>query len=94
MYLIVIEAESDIGGKTGTLFYQPYRLAFNESEAMEMMNEYLKHGPDDGAVVPEFFALYKERDGEFGSPDYYDPATCQIADDKAVQEWLAATGRC
>ena len=92
MYLIVVESRS--GGKTESVIYQPYRLAVSQSEAMELMADYMKHGADDGALCPEFFALYKERDGELGSPDYYDPATCQIADDKAVQEWLAETGRC
>jgi hypothetical protein len=92
MYLIVIEAESDLGGPVpNTYHYQPYRLASSVNEAIELMQEYLRLGPDSGALPPQYFALYVEKDGEFGFPDYYDPITLQPAD---ATEWLAETGRC
>jgi len=94
MYLIVIEAESDLGGVTPeTYFYQPYRLASTVDEAKELMRDYMRLGPDSGALVPQYFALYKERDGEFGSPEYYDPCTPDL-DCSAASDWLAQTGRC
>lgn len=89
MYLIVVESRS--GGKTESVIYQPYRLASSQSEAMELMADYMKHGADDGALCPEFFALYLEHNGEFGAPEYFESATLQAAD---AQAWLAETGRC
>ncbi len=93
MYLIVIEAESDLGGAMPPPVYhhQPYRLAATVEEAKELMRDYLRLPDDSGALIPKFFALYQEKDGEFGSPDYYDPATQTVVD---ATEWLADTGRC
>ena len=91
MYLIVVEGCNN--DADGGYVYQPYRLAATPSEASELMADYMAHGPDDGALAPEFFALYKEREGEFGAPDYFNPATLQVADGDAVQNWLASTGR-
>ncbi len=92
-YLIVIESQSDLGGAMPPPVYhhQPYRLAASVEEARELMREYLRLPDDSGALTPQYFALYQERDGEFGSPDYYDPATLDIAD---ATEWLQETGRC
>lgn len=91
MYLIVVEGCNN--DADGGYVYQPYRIAVTVAEAIELMADYLKHGPDDGALAPEFFALYKEREGEFGAPDYFDPATLECAHEKAIQNWLVTTGR-
>jgi len=94
MYLIVIEAESDLGGANPyAYFHQPYRLANSVDEAKELMRDYMRLGPDSGALVPQYFALYKERDGEFGSPDYFDPCSVDLNETDAA-DWLAQTGRC
>lgn len=87
-YLIVIEAE----GAGDAYHYQPYRLASSVNEARELMRDYMRLGPDSGALVPQYFALYQERDGEFGSPDYYDPCNLDLVVSNAT-EWLQATGR-
>jgi hypothetical protein len=93
-YLIVIEAESCLGmPDPETYHYQPYRLASTIDEAKELMRDYMRLGPDSGALVPMYFALYKERDGEFGSPDYYDPCSMDLNVTDAT-EWLQKTGRC
>ncbi len=101
-YLIVIEAE---GVDEGVYHYQPYRLAASVDEAKEMMldcmRQHYKRGcsysgdrrdlrPAD--LVPDYFALYREKDGEFGSPEYYDPCSTDL---NVVDptEWLQKTGR-
>jgi hypothetical protein len=92
-YLIVIEAESDLGGPVpNTYHYQPYRLASSVDEAKELMRDYMRLGPDSGALVPQYFALYREKDGEFGMPDYYDPCSVDLNVTDAI-EWLQETGR-
>ena len=89
MYLIVIEAE----GAGDAYHYQPYRLASTVDEAKELMRDYMRIGADEGALCPEFFALYKEVNGEFGSPEYFDPCSVDLNPTDAT-EWLARTGRC
>jgi hypothetical protein len=90
MYLIVIEAE---GADSRTFHYQPYRLASSVTEALELMRDYMRLGPETGALVPEYFALYTMRYGvEFGSPTYFDPCTLDLNTTDAT-EWLQQTGR-
>jgi hypothetical protein len=93
MYLIVIEALSDLGGAMPPpiYYYQPYRLAETLDEAAELMRDYLRLDPDQGALIPKYFAVYKEKDGEFGAPEYFEPTPeLTVAD---ATEWLADTGR-
>jgi hypothetical protein len=87
-YLIVIEAE----GAPGAYHYQPYRLAKSVEQAKDMMLEYMRAPEDSGALVPDYFALYQERDGEFGAPEYFDPASTELNVVDATQ-WLQQTGR-
>jgi hypothetical protein len=89
MYLIVIEAA---GADSSIYHYQPYRLANSLSEAKELMRDYMRLGPDTGALVPEYFAVYEERDGQFGAPTYFDPCTFELNVIDAT-EWLQQTGR-
>ena len=89
MYLIVIEAE---GIGQGVYHYQPYRLASTVDEAKELMRDYMRLGSDSGALCPQYFAVYKEVDGEFGSPHYFDPCSTDLNETDAT-EWLQETGR-
>lgn len=88
-YLIVIEAD---GAGRGDYHYQPYRLARSVEEAREMMQEYMRAPAGSGALIPTYFALYLEKDGEFGMPEYFDPASLalEVID---PTEWLQQTGR-
>ena len=94
MYLIVIEAESDLGHPgpgPEHYHYQPYRVAASLDEARELMADYLKLDPDEaGNLMVKYFALYQERGGEFGMPEYFDPADLEVVDATA---WLQDTGR-
>jgi hypothetical protein len=98
MYLIVIEAESDLGmpgPDPNSYHYQPYRLAKTVEEAKAMMLDYMLFAADESdgaALVPKYFALYQEKDGEFGMPDYYDPCSTELNVTDAI-EWLQDTGR-
>jgi len=94
MYLIVIEALSDLGGAMPPpiYFHQPYRLAATVDEAAELMRDYMQHHHErDGDLIPKYFAVYKEMDGRFGFGRYFDPQTLAEVD---ATEWLADTGRC
>jgi len=95
MFLIVIEAESDLGHPgpdPNAYHYQPYRLAATLDEAKELMRDYMGRDNSDGLyLVPKYFAVHKEMDGEFGYPHFFDPSTLNEAD---PTEWLADTGRC
>jgi hypothetical protein len=94
-YLIVIEASND--ADPTRFHYQPYRVASSIDEARELMRDYMRIDQDAGALVPDFFAVYPERDGNFlTSPEYYDPCSMElnVASGDAVYEWLAVTGRC
>lgn len=87
-YLIVIEAE---GAAVGIYHYQPYRVASSVSEAQELMRDYMRRLETNLCdLVPSYFALYEEKGGEFGSPEFYDPETTQVAD---ATKWLQETER-
>jgi hypothetical protein len=88
MYLIVIEAE----GAGDAYHYQPYRLAATVDEARELMFDYLRAPEDSGALEPQYFALYQERGGEFGAPEYFDPLSPDL-DVVDATKWLQQTGR-
>jgi len=95
MLLIMIEATPGGTIPPGTYHAVPYRLASSIDETVELMQEYLRLGPDRDALPPEFFAVYSDAvSGVFDEPTYYNPATLEIADDKAVIAWLQETGRC
>jgi hypothetical protein len=85
-FLIVVEAI----GAGSAYHYQPYRIASTPRETFELMREYLRLGPDSGALVPDYFAVYREKDGEFGAPEYFDGMTFEPTD---ATEWLQRTGR-
>ena len=87
-YLIVIESE----GAGSAFHHQPYRLASSIDEAKELMRDYMRVGPDSDALVPQYFVLYRERDGEFGIGTYYDPCSTDLNEIDPT-EWLQATGR-
>lgn len=87
-YLIVIEAE----GAGDAYHYQPYCTAATVEEAKELMREYMRLPDIAGALTPQYFALYQERDGEFGAPEYFDPCTTELNVVDAT-EWLQQTGR-
>ena len=89
MYLIVIEAEAE----GNAYHYQPYRLAVSLHEARELMRDYLRREPEVGVLIPLYFAVYKEMDGEFGTPHYFDACTPELNETDAVV-WLQITGRC
>jgi hypothetical protein len=94
MYLIVIEAA---GADSATFHYQPYRLANSMTEAFELMRDYMRLGPETGALVPEYFAVYSMPNGvEFGeAATYFDPCTFELkmANEDDLTEWLQQTGR-
>ena len=88
-YLIVIEAE---GAGRETYHYQPYCMAASVDEARDLMREYMRLPDDAGALTPAYFALYVKRDGAFGMPEYFDPASLELNVIDPT-EWLQQTGR-
>ena len=85
----------EFGGASGRDYHvQPYRVASSEAEAVEMMEDYLRIGPDNDWPCPEFFLLHEEAFGHFrNDPKYYDPNTCKVAETADVESWLRETGR-
>lgn len=96
MYLIVIEAESGLGhpGPDPEHYhYQPYCAASTLDEAKELMRHYMRRDNSDGLyMVPQYFAVYREMDGEFGLPRYFDPCSLDLNEADPI-EWLQRTGR-
>lgn len=88
-YLIVIEAQ---GAAPPIYHYLPYRLAATVDEAKELMRDYMRHLDYNGLhdLVPQHFAIFKEVDGVFTGPHYFDPLTQEEID---ATMWLQETER-
>jgi hypothetical protein len=86
-YLIVVES---VGVDSTTYHYQPYRTASSPAEVRELIQDYYRVGPETDALIPDFFAVYREENGKFGLAEYYSTMSSQPID---ATEWLQQAGR-